>query len=126
MLRNSLVTGLLALLASAAAAQAASPIDGRWAFDRSACSPDSDTDAVALIIADGQLQGFESSCAIKNFTEIGTGGSAWTATLDCAGEGQTWVGDVLFAMHRDPDGKPQMLVQVDMTDGIVAGYYPCE
>ncbi len=120
-----------AVLTISGVAAAASPFDGRWAFDREICAnKPGETDMVPLDIKGDQITTYVSACTIAAIDPIGNGLAAWRVTLSCLEEGDDTQSktaiDAIFALHSDPDGKPRTLIEIDMADGTVVGYYPCE
>jgi 2-methylcitrate dehydratase PrpD len=119
-----------AVLAISGVAAAASPFDGRWAFDREICAnKPGDTDMVPLEIKGDQITTYVSACTIVTIDPIGNGLAAWRVSLSCLEEGDETEAktaiDAIFALYSDPDGNPLTLIEIDMASGTVDGYYPC-
>jgi len=120
-----------AVLTISGLAAAASPFDGRWAFDREICAnKPGETDIVPLEIKGDEIVTYVSTCTIVALDPIGNGLAAWRVSLSCLEEGDDTEAktaiDAIFALHSDPDGNPLTLIEIDMADGTVVGYSPCE
>ena len=115
----------LAILLSGAAA--ASPIDGRWAWNSEGCSVvEGSGDVGPNVFSGDTLRYFESECKIVKIEPIGDQAAAWRARTQCSGEGEEWTNDSVFAIDRDSDGNARQLVEVDMEDGFVTVLQACK
>lgn len=117
---------LLAALASPALAEEG-PFDGRWAWDPAICANERGSgDLVPSEYRGRIIEHYESRCEITSLTPIGTMEQAWDATLACAGEGEEWTGNVIYALERDEDGRPRLLIEIGRDDGMVIVRRFCE
>lgn len=121
-----IILPMLLLLAGAAAAER--PFDGRWGFDVEACAAEpGTTDRVPTVIANDEIQYYESHCRIERVEAIGGGeGAAWRVRLSCSGEGETWTSDEIFAIDYGIDGRRRQLIEIDLAYGTVAVRQACD
>lgn len=118
------ISALLALAASPALAHG--PFDGFWAFDPEICDNErGTTDMVPLMIDFPVIEGYESRCMFDSMQRIGEG-DAWRAELSCTGEGDTWSRTAMFALDRDIEGNIRRLIDIDLDDGMVMVFEPCD
>jgi hypothetical protein len=102
------------------------PFDGFWAFDPDICGNDrGTTDLVPIMIDFPHIQGYESQCTFETMERIGEG-DAWRAELTCSGEGETWTRKAMFALDRDIEGSIRRLIEIDLDDGLVMVFEPCD
>ena len=103
------------------------PFDGRWAWDPAICANQrGTTDMIPSDFAGNEILHYESACTITSLTPIGTMGEAWEASMSCSGEGETWERDVTYALSRDEDGNPKLLIEIGRDDGMVIVRHFCE
>ncbi len=125
-MRAVLFTALACSFATAAFVDPG-PLDGHWAMAREACTnTENNGDIVPTVIEGNAITYFESACTITDMTPIGTQESAWRVKTDCSGEGETWSQELIYAIDRDPNGKPLQLVEVDMQEGYVIVSQYCD
>ena len=112
----------LALGATAAMAQTA---EGIWALMPEDCGKGFEPGNMVVDLEEGYVAFYESDCTIESWDAIGEAGAAWQAVLNCAGEGETWTVNAIFALDMPFDGAPIRLVEIDLDDGFVIGRYGC-
>ena len=117
---------LLVLAAPASATER--PFDGRWGFDAEACALEpGSSDLVPTVIADDEIQYYESHCRIEAVEPIGgEGTSAWRVRLSCSGEGETWTSEEIFAIDYGIDQRRRQLIEIDLEDGFVVVRQACD
>jgi hypothetical protein len=108
----------------------ASPLDGRWAFDRADCAIASGaSDMMPREIKGDRIVSYGSLCTMQSLVPIGTAGMVWRVKLTCHDEGEDadekTKENTIFALHNDSNGRPLMLIEIDLDDGSVTGLYPC-
>ena len=113
----------LVFLLGATPALADGPFDGKWAFDTRSCASNEDD---TVIIGDGRVTYYESECDIGGVEPIGDSGAAWRAQLTCAGEGETWTNETIFAIDRGTGEERRQLIEINMADGWVVVRQPCD
>lgn len=118
---------MLPLLVGAASA-AERPFDGRWGFDAEACAAEpGTTDHVPTVIANDEIQYYESHCRIESVAPIGGAeSSAWNVRLSCSGEGETWTSEEIFAIDYGIDGRRRQLIEIDLAYGTVTVRQACD
>jgi hypothetical protein len=117
---------LLVLAAPASATER--PFDGRWGFDAEACAlQPGASDLVPTVIANDEIQYYESHCRIEAVEPIGgEGTSAWRVRLSCSGEGETWTSEEIFAIDYGIDQRRRQLIEIDLEDGFVVVRQACD
>lgn len=86
------------LLASPALA---GPITGIWAYEPGGtCDRTAPTDLVPILIEEGAVRFYESSCDIVEAEPVGVG-NALSLRLACSGEGQTWASTALILVDAE-------------------------
>jgi hypothetical protein len=117
----------LMLMIAVSPAMAQSPLDGRWAWSPEICGNSVDGgEAVPSLFAGNEIDHYESRCTITSLTPIGTSGAAWNAAMDCTGEGEEWSRNAIFAIDRDEDGAPRLLIEIDRDEGYVVVRHWCD
>jgi len=119
-----LLSGLFALPASAAEL----PFAGRWGYDPAVCATSpGESDLIPTIIANGEIQYYESQCRVETIEPIGgENGSAWRVRMACAGEGETWTTNAIFAIDTGYDQRRRQLVEIDLDTGFVTVQQACD
>lgn len=100
-------------------------VDGRWSIFGASCNDQYADDIMTLDTVAGEIVFYESGCYIRNFTAIGVYGGAWSALLDCSGEGETWTTKVMFGFMQGYDAEPDRLALIYLTDGFTTIYQRC-
>jgi hypothetical protein len=113
MIRIASAAALVGIATMPASAQY--PFDGSWSLD---CAMQ-EGDRVPMVVKDGMVTFFESECAIETVEPIGEQNQAWTVSVSCSGEGETWTRTLLLALDPGTGGNPPQLVEVDLDDGFV-------
>ncbi|SDB43939.1 hypothetical protein [Bauldia litoralis] len=119
---KTLLSSVALLALTSAPALAEFPFEGEWAYDCEIAAGD----LVPTVIADGRVLYYESECSIDNVAAIGAGDQAWNLKLSCAGEGDEWQRNVLFAVELGNEGEPLQLIEVDLDDGYVLARDRCD
>jgi hypothetical protein len=119
-------TMLLVLAGAAFAAER--PFDGRWGLDAEACglAPGS-SDLVPVVIANDEIQYYESHCRIEAVEPIGgENTSAWRVRMTCSGEGETWTSESIFAIDYGTGDRRRQLIEIDLEAGFVDVRQACD
>ncbi len=126
MLRVPVLIVALSFCAGAALAEPM-PYDGRWGFGLDACALEpGESDMVPTVIADGEIDYYESHCTIDSSEPLGSpDGSAWRVTLSCEGEGETWTSESIFAIDDGAGERPRQWIDIDVASGSVIVRQEC-
>ncbi|QDC09972.1 hypothetical protein FHY55_12285 [Oceanicola sp. D3] len=90
----------LACLATPAAAEIP-PWAGFWAADPAWCAnTQGEVPEAPIYLADTEFAGYENGCDIV-VAEPHPSGSAWSVTMSCMGEGESYERDVLLMLSAD-------------------------
>lgn len=124
-----LIAGLILVpfLAGGALAQPL-PFDGRWGWNVDACAYKAgESDMVPVVIANGEIQYYESHCTIERIEPVGLdGGTAWRVEMACGGEGETWTAESILAIDDGAGERRRQLIDIDMDSGAVTVRQDCD
>jgi hypothetical protein len=113
-----------ALVAGMSVASAA-VLDGRWSIVPGSCDAEYADDIMTIDTVAEQIGFYESGCDIADLRQVGQFEGAWTATLQCSGEGETWIDKVVFGYFAPFDGGEDQLALIYMNDGYAVIYRRC-
>jgi hypothetical protein len=127
-MRLAVITFPILLLLTGAASAVERPFDGRWGLDAESCALAPGTsDLVPTVIANDEIQYYESHCRIEAVEPIGgENTSAWRVRLSCSGEGETWTSNEIFAIDYGNEGRRRQLIEIDLEDGFVVVRQACD
>jgi hypothetical protein len=127
-MRLAVITFPMLLVVAGAASAAERPFDGRWGLDAETCALAPGTsDLVPAVIANDEIQYYESHCRIEAVEPIGgENTSAWRVRLACSGEGETWTSEEIFAIDYGADQRRRQLIEIDLEDGFVVVRQACD
>jgi hypothetical protein len=127
MKRVAVILPMLLLLAASASA-AERPFDGRWGLDAETCALAPGTsDLVPAVIANDEIQYYESHCRIEAVEPIGgENTSAWRVRMTCSGEGETWTSESIFAIDYGTGDRRRQLIEIDLEAGFVDVRQACD
>jgi hypothetical protein len=121
-----IVAAMASLIPGAAFAEPM-PYDGRWGFGLDTCAlKPGESDMVPTVIADGEIDYYESYCTIDSSEPIGSpDGAAWRVKLSCGGEGETWTSESIFAIDDGAGERPRQWIDIDVASGSVIVRQEC-
>jgi hypothetical protein len=123
----AIILPILPVLAGAALAEER-PFDGRWGLDAETCERAPGTsDVVPAVIANDEIQYYESHCRIEAVEPIGgENTSAWRVRMTCSGEGETWASESIFAIDHGTGDRRRQLIEIDLEYGFVDVRQACD
>ena len=126
MRRAAIILPMLILAWAASAVER--PFDGRWGFDAEACALEpGSSDLVPTVIANDEIQYYESHCRIEAVEPIGgENTSAWRVRMTCSGEGETWTSESIFAIDHGTGDRRRQLIEIELADGFVDVRQACD
>jgi hypothetical protein len=118
----------MVLLVAGTASAAERPFDGRWGLDAEACAlAPGASDLVPVVIANDEIQYYESHCRIEAVEPIGgENTSAWKVRMTCSGEGEAWTSESIFAIDHGTADRRRQLVEIDLEYGVVTVQQACD